>query len=174
MVSLASDDSTANVDLMPKAPIRDAIVVQLTRELELQTRAALESREEATSVENKPEGQYDMRSQEAAYLAEGQARLAADIAESITVYQSLDLPDLGAGAIVAIGALVTLEAKGRKTLYFVGPRHGGLEARAGELDFVVVTPSSPLGRQLIGQTVGAIVHLPGRGGQVAHKIVAVV
>ena len=114
-----------------------------------------------------------MRSQEAAYLAEGQARLAAEIAESITVYQSLDMSDFTPTATVAVGALVTLEAKGRRSVYFLGPRHGGLEARAGDLNFVVVTPVSPLGRQLIGQTVGATVHLPGRSGQVAHKIAAI-
>ncbi len=173
MVSLASNGRIIKVGLMPKAPIRDAIVAQLHRELELQTRAAHESRDEATSVENKAEGQFDTRSQEAAYLAEGQARLAAEIAESISVYQSLDMSDFTPHATVAVGALVTLEAKGRKSVYFLGPRHGGLEARAGDLDFVVVTPSSPLGRQLIGQTVGATVHLPGRGGQVAHKIAAI-
>ena len=173
MVSLASTVRIIHVGLMPKAPIRDAIVAQLYRELELQTRAAHESREEATSVENKAEGQFDMRSQEAAYLAEGQARLAAEIAESITVYQSLDMSDFTPTATVAVGALVTLEAKGRRSVYFLGPRHGGLEARAGDLNFVVVTPVSPLGRQLIGQTVGATVHLPGRSGQVAHKIAAI-
>ena len=53
MVSLASTVRIINVGLMPKAPIRDAIVAQLYRELELQTRAAHESREEATSVENR-------------------------------------------------------------------------------------------------------------------------
>ncbi|MFA6288212.1 MAG: GreA/GreB family elongation factor [Opitutaceae bacterium] len=156
---------------MPKAPIRDAIVVQLRRELELQARAAHESREEATSVENKAEGQYDMRSQEAAYLAEGQARFAAEIAESISIYQTLDLPVFTADSIVAVGALVTLEAKGRQSVYFLGPRNGGLEARVGDLDFVVVTPTSPLGRQLVGRKLGDAVQLPGRGGPVPHRIV---
>ncbi|MFA6961817.1 MAG: transcription elongation factor [Opitutaceae bacterium] len=155
---------------MQKSAVRDAIVAQLQRELDLQTRAALESRDEATSVENKAEGQYDMRSQEAAYLAEGQARLAAEIGESISLYHTINLSELPSGAPAVVGTLITIEAKGRRSRYFLGPRNGGLEAQVGELTFTVVTPSSPLGRQFIGQRVGATVQLPGRGGPVAHTI----
>ena len=173
MVSLDSAGPPATFDRMPKTPIRDAIVAQLRRELELQARAAHESREEATSVENKAEGQYDMRSQEAAYLAEGQARFAAEIAESISVYQTLDLPDFTPGSAIAVGALITLEAKGRQSAYFLGPRNGGLEARVGDRDFVVVTPTSPLGRQLLGRKAGDSVQLPGRGGPVPHRIAGI-
>ena len=173
MVSLDSPDRPAKVRHMQKALIRDAIVTQLRRELELQARAAHESRAEATSVENKAEGQYDMRSQEAAYLAEGQARFAAEIAENISMYQTLEMPDFIAGSSVAIGALVTLEAQGRRNIYFLGPRNGGLEARVGEIDFVLVTPSSPLGRQLVGRKLSDAVQLPGRGGPVIHHIVGI-
>jgi len=170
MVSLDSPDRLTRIGRMQKSVLRDAIIAQLKRELELQARAAHESREEATSVENKAEGQYDMRSQEAAYLAEGQARFAAEIAESIAVYQTLELPDFHPGSGVAVGALVTLENKGRKSVYFLGPRNGGLEARAEDLEFIVVTPSSPLGRQLLDRKTGDTVQLPGRGGSVNHLI----
>ena len=170
MVSLDSSGRLITLGRMQKSALRDAIVAQLHRELELQARAAHESREEATSVENKAEGQYDMRSQEAAYLAEGRARFAAEIAESITVYQTLDLPDFTPGSGAAVGALITLENKGRKSVYFLGPRNGGLEARTGSLDFIVVTPASPLGRQLLGRKTGDTVQLPGRGGPVAHQV----
>ena len=56
---------------MNKTTVRNLIVAQLRAALELQTRAALLSRDEAISEESRPENQYDMRSQEAAYLAEG-------------------------------------------------------------------------------------------------------
>jgi transcription elongation GreA/GreB family factor len=158
---------------MQKSAVRDAIIAQLQRELDVQARAAHDSRDEATSAESKSEGKYDMRSQEAAYLAEGQARLALELAESLTLYHGIDLAELPANAPAAVGALVTLEARGRRALYFVGPRNGGLEARIDETEFTVITPSSPLGRQIVGQRVGATVQLPGRGGPVQHKIVEV-
>jgi transcription elongation GreA/GreB family factor len=157
---------------MQKSVVRDAIVAQLQRELDLQTRAANDSREEATSTESKSEGKYDMRSQEAAYLAEGQARLAAELVESLAIYHSLELPDFSNGRPAALGALITLEAKSRQTLYFLGPRNGGLEITPDGITCLVVTPSSPLGRQLLGRVVGDSVQLPGRGGPVAHRVIA--
>jgi transcription elongation GreA/GreB family factor len=156
---------------MQKSAVRDAIVAQLQKELDLQARAALDARDEATSSENKQEGKFDMRGQEAAYLAEGQARLAAEIAESIIIYRSLELGALPAGSPAAVGALITLETKGRQTRYFLGPRSGGIEATVDDTTVTVVTPSSPLGRQLVGQRVGASVQLPGRGGPVKHTLV---
>ena len=130
------------------------------------------ARDEATHEESKPENQYDMHSQEAAYLAEGQARHAAELQDSINVYQGLTLQDFK-GKPVGIGAVVTLEARGHSTRYFVGPRNGGLEIPWAETTLVVVTPQSPLGRQLIGRLAGEIVQLPGRGAPVGHWITAV-
>lgn len=158
---------------MQKSAIRDAIVSQLRNELDQQARAAHDARDEATSAESKQEGKYDMRGQEAAYLAEGQARLAAGIAESITIYQTLPLPDFPNGVAAAVGALITLEARNRRHLYFLGPRAGGIEVAAGGEACLVITPNSPLGRQLLGRREGDLVQLPGRGGPVAHRIVSV-
>ena len=72
---------------MQKSAVRDAIVAQLQRELALQSRAANEAREEATSEESKSEGKYDMRGQEAAYLAEA-TRQGFDLEEWIIPTQS--------------------------------------------------------------------------------------
>jgi len=157
---------------MQKSAVRDAIVAQLQSELSLQTRAANEAREEATSEESKSEGKYDMRGQEAAYLAEGQARQAAEIVEALTLYHGLEFAAWPVGAPAGVGAFITLESRGRPHYYFLGPRNGGLEAEVNGVAFTVVTPSSPLGRQLVGQRVGATVQLPGRGGAVSHRIVA--
>ena len=45
--------------------------------------AAALARDEAISEESRPENKYDTHSQEAAYLAEGQARLAGEIEADI-------------------------------------------------------------------------------------------
>ena len=158
---------------MQKSTVRDAIVAQLQRELDLQSRAAFDARDEATSEESKSEGKYDMRGQEAAYLAEGQARLAAELVESITLFLALDLAELPPGAPAAVGALITMEANGSRSRYFLGPRNGGLDARVDDTTITVVTPTSPLGRQLIGQRSGGSVQLPGRTGPLVHKIIEV-
>jgi hypothetical protein len=110
-----------------KTAVRDRILLQLRAELALQTRAAQLSRDEAISEESRAENQYDMHSQEAAYLAEGQARLAAGIAASISLYETLALPAFAEGAPAAIGALIETESGAGRQGYFLGPRGGGIE-----------------------------------------------
>jgi transcription elongation GreA/GreB family factor len=153
-----------------KTAVRDQILVQLRKELALQTRAAQLSREEAISEESRPENQYDMHSQEAAYLAEGQARLAAEIAANITLYEGLAIPPISPDGLVAVGAAVAVENAGRRVWYFIGPRAGGLELEVDGMSVLVLTPQSPLGRELLGKRVGDSVRVQARGGPVIHHI----
>ena len=64
-----------------KSELRDAIIRHLRDELTRQTNAATMARDEAISEESRAESKWDTHSQEAAYLAEGQARLAVEIGE---------------------------------------------------------------------------------------------
>ena len=154
------------------APVR-SIVAKLEAELALQTEAALGSKDEATNEESRAEDKYDMRSQSAAYLAAGQARLASEIAASIAAWRLLPLRAFGPGEAVAAGALVILEAKGGVAAYLFGPQSGGLEATDGNSSATVVTGASPLGRQLLGRRLGETVYIAGRQGPVAHRVASI-
>jgi transcription elongation GreA/GreB family factor len=158
---------------MDKFALTRSIISQLEAELALQTEAALGSREEATNEESRAEDKYDMRSQSAAYLAAGQAKLATDIAAALSAWKALTLRAFGPGDEIASGAVVTLEAKGRTAAYLVGPHSGGLEARDGESTATVVTCASPLGRQLLGRRVGDAVQIADRLGPVVHQVASV-
>jgi transcription elongation GreA/GreB family factor len=158
---------------MDKFALTRSIISQLEAELALQTEAALGSRDEATNEESRAEDKYDMRSQSAAYLAAGQAKLATDIAAALAAWKALTPRSFGPGDTVAAGALVVLEAKGRSTAYLVGPHSGGLEARDGEFTATVVTGASPLGRQLLGRRVGDAVQIADRLGPVVHQVMSV-
>lgn len=147
---------------MNKTQLRDQILAQLRAEHELQVRAAQVSRDEAVNEESRPENKYDMHSQEAAYLAEGQARLAAEIAANIELYASLPLPSFSDTSTVAVGAVVEVETGKNPAIYFLGPRAGGLELTLNGRSILVLTPQSPLGRELIGKRIGDAVRLPGR------------
>lgn len=157
---------------MNKSDLREHILAHLRAELALQSGAAQLARDEAISEESRPENQYDTHSLEAGYLAEGQARLAAEIEASIAIFSGLALPTFAPGAPVALGALVETEARGRFARYFLAPRGGGLEFPAGKSTVLVVTPQSPLGRQLLGKRVGDLVAPPARAAA-AQCIVAV-
>jgi len=156
-----------------KSALRDAILAQLRAELALQTGAALLARDEAISEESRAENKYDTHSQEAAYLAEGQARQAAEIESSLAQYTTLSLPPFSASDIIALGAVVDVAVGSKITRYFIGPRAGGMELRVGDRDVLVVTPQSPLGRQLIGKHVGDTVMSPGRATAAVARIAAV-
>jgi hypothetical protein len=157
-----------------KSALRDQILLQLHAELATQTTAAHLARDEATSEESKAENKYDTHSQEAAYLAEGQARLALEIQASITFYQAFAPAVFAPGAPIAIGALVELSDRGgRGPRYFIGPGGGGLEVSHEGHSVLVLTPQSPLGRQLLGKRVGETIHVPGRDRTQTRQIVAV-
>ena len=158
---------------MDKFALTRSINSQLEAELALQTEAALGSRDEATNEESRAEDKYDMRSQSAAYLAAGQAKLAADIATALAAWKALALRVFGPGDEIAAGALVVLEAKGGKAAYLVGPHSGGLEARDGAFVATVVTGASPLGRQLLGRRAGDAVQIADRLGPVVHQVTSV-
>lgn len=173
---------TKDFSAVNKTALREAILQQLGQELARQTTAAESARDEAISEESQPENKWDTHSQEAAYLAEGQAKLAAEIGESIKLYGTLPLPAFGAEDPIAVGAVVALEneagtgggaSKGKRVWYFLGPRAGGLEVVAEGREILVLTAQSPLGRQLLGKRVGDTVQSTGRGTPVLQRIVAV-
>jgi transcription elongation GreA/GreB family factor len=153
---------------MDKARLKEAIIATLEAELATQVQAAHSSREEAIAEDNKAEDKYDMRSQSAAYLAAGQAKLATEIAEAIQAYRSLPVgPFTGP---IATGALVTLKSGSRLFVVYVGPHRGGMEVSLDGTEVTVVTIASPLGRQLAGRNRGDNVTLPGRPKPVDYGV----
>jgi transcription elongation GreA/GreB family factor len=150
-------------DLPPvnKSALRTAILQELRDELARQTKAAELARDEAISEESQPENKWDTHSQEAAYLAEGQARQVIEVGKSIELYETLALPSFSAADPVALGAIVGMEGPAGAIWYFVGPRAGGLEVTVDGRKVLVITPQSPLGRQLVGKRVGESVLAPG-------------
>lgn len=159
---------------MNKIALREAILTQLRQELATQTKAAEMARDEAISEESRPENKWDTHSQEAAYLAEGQARLAGEIHASIEIYTTLSPPAFKENEALAVGALIELEAgNGKRAWYFLGPRAGGIEVAIDGKTVLVLTLQSPLGRQLLGKRVGDTVQGPGRGPAAQQRIVSV-
>jgi transcription elongation GreA/GreB family factor len=159
---------------MDKRALIQSVISQLEAELALQTAAAHGSRAEATDEESRAEDKYDMRSQSAAYLAQGQARMATEIMAAIRAWKNLVVKPFGPGDAAAAGALVTLESRAGRASYLLGPHSGGREARDGAEVATVVTAASPLGRQLYGRRQGETVELGDRQGPRLHRIAAVV
>ncbi len=150
---------------MNKSALRTAILRELRDELARQTQAAVLARDEAISEESQPENKWDTHSQEAAYLAEGQARQVIEVGKSIELYDAMALPDCSPTAPIAIGAVVGVASRAGTTWYLVGPRAGGVAIEVEGRKILVITPQSPLGRQLVGKRVGESITLPGPATQ---------
>ncbi|MEO6993212.1 MAG: transcription elongation factor GreAB [Lacunisphaera sp.] len=156
---------------MNKRALLDRILVRLQSELDLLTRAALATHAEATDEENKAEDKYDTRGLEASYLAIGQSKAAEEAAQAVAQFSSLSLRDFRPSEPISLGALVVLEANGHSTYYFMGPRAGGTEIEEQGAVVMVITPQSPLGRQLMGRLDGDILELT-LGGKRSQQIIA--
>lgn len=139
---------------MKKALLIKQIIASLTESLAVLEKAARASHAEATHESSKAENKYDTRGLEAAYLAGGQARQAKEILDSIQIYETLATRPFDADDPIDLTALVELDAHGIRSLYFIGPRNGGLEIQHQRKEITVITPQSPLGQNLMGKKAG--------------------
>jgi transcription elongation GreA/GreB family factor len=137
-----------------KSDLIKQIIDSLGESLALLEKAARASHAEATHESSKAESKYDTRGLEAAYLAGGQARQAKEIMDSIKVYQTLKTKDFAPSDHIDLTALVELSTNGKRALYFIGPKNGGLEIEHEGHEIMVITPHSPLGQNLMSRIPG--------------------
>lgn len=154
-----------------KEDLRQAAIKAVAEELARLTHAALDARDESISEESRPENKYDTHAQEAAYLAEGQARLATELNDALNAWRSLSLASSTTDGRAQLGSLVTISAGNRRDRILLGPANGGLALSAPDdsNEITVVTPASPLGRLLLGRMKGDSLP-PLRAGLASRKI----
>lgn len=152
---------------MNKLDLLGRIRAKLAAELALITTAARATHAEATDEENKAEDKYDTRGLEASYLAHGQSKAAEEAAQAVAQFAALPVRDFAPGEPISLGALVRLDGRH----YFIGPRAGGTEIIDGGDPVLVITPQSPLGRQLMGRKQGDTLLLD-LGGKRSEFLVA--
>jgi hypothetical protein len=140
--------------MIDKQHLLRAFLARLERDLDVITRAALLARDEAIDEESRAESKWDTRGQEAAYLAEGQAKMAAELTEAINLFRELDVsPTLPPDPIRAGSVFVVKQPNGEMNA-LVAPRAGGTEVTLNGKTFTVVTPTSPIGREVLGKRAG--------------------
>ena len=67
-----------------------------------------------------------------------------------------------------------MEADSARSIYFIGPRNGGLEIKHQRKEIMVITPQSPLGQNLMGKKTGEKWTAKLGGVTVKSRIVSVV
>ena len=156
-----------------KQALREQLIEQLAERLSGFDKSAREAHAEATHEQNKAENKYDTRAIEASYLAEGQARQAAEVAASIQTLEGMVLREFGPPTPIAPGALVELESDGEAAWYFLAPCAGGAELASEGGPVLVVTPQSPLGGAMVGLKTGGTFRLQFGRERVLYKVKSV-
>ena len=159
---------------MNKARLVKKIIEHLIGELESYAKAALAARAEATDPQSKAENKYDTRGLEASYLARGQSKQAAETGLAIEEFQALNVRKFGTDDPIDLGAVVEIEGKGERNIYFIGPRAGGTEVIHEKKEVLVITPQSPLGQQLLGKKQGQKLKIEIAGSKDEYKILSVI
>ncbi len=157
---------------MNKPELLQRIIAQLTHDLELFLSAAKSAHKGATHEESAPDNKYDTLALEASYVAQGQANRAQDIKRSLDLYKQLTL--LSDPEVIRLTSLVTIEADdGSRKELFIGPAEGGLKITDQLTEIMVITPVSPLGRELLGKSLGDAVEIEAGPNFIGYEIVAV-
>jgi len=139
---------------MDKRALVEKILEKLEKDLATLTQAALAAYEGATHAESKQEDQYDTRGLEASYLAGAQSRRADDIRALITQLRYLDLKAFSSQDTISSTALIELGCDGKRSLYFLLPKGGGISVEFDGKTVQLLTPQSPLGEALLGKQAG--------------------
>jgi hypothetical protein len=137
-----------------KRALLKKILAQIQAEVQSYAKAAKAAHAEATHEQNKAENKYDTRGLEAAYLAGAQSRQAAVAQQAIEDFTKLPLKEFTATDAIDLSALVEVESRGERSLFFLGPCKGGLEIQQNGREVIVLTPQAPLGQQLVGRKQG--------------------
>jgi transcription elongation GreA/GreB family factor len=147
---------------MNKSDLLQLIVAQLNHDLAVQFNAALAAHEASTHEENIPDNKYETLALEASYVAQGQANRAQEIRRALEVYKQLPLQKFDNDSTIGLTALVTLagDVATNRTV-FIGPMEGGMKIvdPLTGTEIVVISPAAPLGRDLIGRSVGDLVRI---------------
>ena len=143
-----------------KSEIVAAILEKLREEFDTRRAVSKLTRAGGNDAESKAESKYDTLSIEENYLADGLAKQAQTAALAAAAYENFELRDFGPSDTLDLGALVELEFPDGREWFFLGPAGGGTEVTVSRKTLTVLTPESPLGRQLIGSRLGETTTAP--------------
>ena len=141
---------------MTKEALKAELVAIVAAALDALERAQAAAVEGATHEEAKPENDKDTRALEQSDLARGQSMRIDELRAELAELQATTTKPFAEDAPIARGALVEVEEeeRGRTTTraLFIAPAGGGSALDGGRVH--VVTPKSPLGKELVGKHEG--------------------
>jgi transcription elongation GreA/GreB family factor len=124
--------------------------------------AVVEARDGATAAEKREDARV---SQEYSGLARGHKNRLERVTADLDVLGKLRLPELSPRARIEVGAIVEVEDGAEGRTFFLAPVGAGVELTGPDGDgfLSVVTPSSPVGRAVLGRKVGETLEVVVKG-----------
>ena len=145
---------------MNKSEILDAVLRSLRADFENRLRVSKKTREQGNNSESRAEGKYDTLSIEENYLADGLAKQAESASQAITLIEKMQLHAFADNDPIDLGALIEIQFAHATEWFFLAPVAGGTEVICAGTPVTVVTPESPLGKQLLGSHAGGKIKSP--------------
>lgn len=120
------------------------------------TRTQADASDAATHSENRAEHAKDTRATEQSYLARGLAERVEKLRDTEARLAQLPLQQFSEDDSIALTAVVRLqeEESGLTQLWWLVPVGGGLEIADDAQTIRTLTPSSPMGRAIMGLAAG--------------------
>lgn len=156
---------------MNTADLIRLVLAKLADELDVLTRGAKASFAAATDPDSKAENKYDTRTLEASYVARGQAQRVEELRQAVQEFRLLLARAGTPSPNIGPGSLFKLQGAEGADWYLMGPAAGGTAVTWEGREVLVITPSSPLGRQVSGLSAGStLAWPPGRTQQVREVL----
>lgn len=157
---------------MDKNLLIHAIIERLSHDHQVLLNAARTAHLAATDPENTPDNKYETLALESSYLAQGQANRAQELKLAVTLYRNLNVRQFTDTDPVFLTALIVVESRsGNRRVLFLGPAAGGLTVVCSGVEVVVITPGSPLGKDLLGKERGDSIEIEVDGCLIDYELI---
>ena len=159
---------------MLKTDLIKALIKSINNDLSSIMKATRTAHKAATDEENIADNKYDTQSLEASYIAQGQANRALELRDILTDFKSIPLLSFDDSTPIQLSALVTLEnEEGEEKHLFLAPSGGGINIKVEKKQITVITPSSPLGKALMGKEQGDSIEVSTNTSDCEYEILKV-
>jgi hypothetical protein len=162
---------------MDKHEVHKVVTAALLSRYETAKWAAKQAHEAAINEESVAENKYDTFGLEASYLAHGQSQRVLECEKDWLVFdkrQPISFDEEGTIDLWCLVTLTELETPFAANKYFlISPCAGGLTVEINGKPLYLVTSSSPVGKALLGKSVGDELELLQNGKQTAYDITTI-
>jgi transcription elongation GreA/GreB family factor len=163
-------------DASVKARLVEVLRKTLEDELSVLRASAAAARDGATHEDAKAEHQYDTRALELSYLAGAQIARVERSSAALTALDELDFRPVSPDGPISVGSAVRVEdvdGKGEARNYLLSAVGGGNRLRVDGNTWQVLSPSSPLGKALLGKRLNDVVPWRVKGTEREFEIVEI-